>query len=219
MTGKGLKENFPDIAMNRGGITEELKGMTDALRTSCGEAVDRINREREKKKRILVSVDGPCASGKTTLAGVLAGLFGAGVVHTDDFVLPHWRKTPERLRIPGGNLDDERLIGEVLEPWKKGEKIIYSRYDCHGGRFIPADPIFDAEVLFLEGSYALLPSVRRYTDVPLFVTAPWEVRRERLKKRESPESYKRFMDLWIPLENVYFEAYSLPDGTCTVICG
>ncbi len=215
MTGKDLKDNSPDAAMFREGIQSVLKGMT----VSCGEAVDRIIWEKEKKKRILVSVDGPCASGKTTLTGVLAGLFSAEVAHTDDFVIPHWMKTPERLRIPGGNLDDERLVREVLEPWKKGENIIYSKYDCHGGRYVPADPISDAEVLFLEGSYALLPSVRRYADVPLFVTAPWGVRRERLKKRENPESFKRFMDLWIPLENVYFEAYSLPDGDCTVICG
>ncbi len=212
MTEKGLKGSFPDAAMNGG-------GMPAGLRAAGRDAIDRIVREKEKKQRILVAIDGPCASGKSTLAGVLAGLFGAGTVHTDDFVIPHWLKTPERLQAPGGNLDDQRLIGEVLEPWKRGEDIIYQRYDCHGRRYVPADPLPRADMLILEGSFALLPSLRVYADVRLFLTAPWEKRKARLIKRESPESYKRFTDMWIPLENAYFEAYGLPDGDCIVIRG
>ena len=210
MTGKETNSNFPDIRLKGEGSGPYLSRMPETLRMSCLEAVERIIGEKEKKQRILVAIDGPCASGKTTLADAVAGVIGAGVVHTDDFVIPHWMKTPERLGIPGGNLDDRRLSEEVLGPWKKGENVVYFRYDCSGRRFVPAGPIPEGDVLILEGSYALLPSVRRYVDVSLFLTAPWEVREERLKKRESPESLKRFLELWIPLENAYFEAFGLP---------
>ena len=219
MTDKEMKGAFPGAVMTGEGQEIDPAGNVFPLRARCPDAFDRIIGEKERKKRILVAIDGPCASGKTTLALALAGAFGAGVVHTDDFVIPHWMKTPDRLQIPGGNLEDERLIGEVLEPWKKGESGIYRRYDCHDGRYVPAGQIPGGDVFILEGSYALLPSVRRYADVPLFVTAPLDVREERLKKRESQGSFKRFMDLWIPLENAYFDACGLPDGDCTVIMG
>ena len=219
MTDKDMKGGCSCAEAYGEGIMPKLREMPEALRLSCREALERIKGEREKKKRILVAIDGPCASGKTTLAGILAGVFGAGVVHTDDFVIPHWMKTPERLRVPGGNLDDKRLTEEVLGPWKKGEKAIYIKYDCHGRRFVPAGPLPEGDVLFLEGSYALLPAVRRYADVPLFLSTPWKVREERLKKRESPESLERFRNIWIPLEDAYFDFYGLPDGDCTVING
>ena len=202
-TGERTKQGFPE--------------MPSMLRTACGEALDRISREMEKKQRIVVAIDGPCASGKTTLAGFLADVFGAGVVHTDDFVIPHRLKTPERLSIPGGNMDDGRLIEEVLNPWKTGNDASYRRYDCHDRRYVSAEPLRAGDMLILEGSYALLPSIRRFADVSLFLTVPWEVREERLKRRESPGSFKLFMDLWIPLENAYFVFFGLPDGDCTVI--
>lgn len=219
MTGIDVKGRFPDATMNGEGIPPDFDRMPAGLRAACRDAIDRIVREKEKKQRILVAIDGPCASGKSTLAGILARVFGAGTVHTDDFVIPHWLKTPERLQVPGGNLDDQRLIGEVLEPWKREEYIIYQRYDCHDRRYVPADPIPRGDMLILEGSCALLPSLRVYADVRLFMTAPWEIRKERLIKRESPESFERFTDMWIPLENAYFEAYGLPDGECAVIMG
>ena len=63
----------------------------------------------------LVTIDGPCASGKTTLAEQLAEMLPAAVIHTDDYVVPHALKTAERLAIPGGNCDAERLaVGRGL---------------------------------------------------------------------------------------------------------
>ena len=82
-------------------------------------ALASILRSRADHPRVLVTLDGPCASGKTTLAGRLASVLGAAVVHTDDFVVPHALKTPERLSVPGGNCDAGRLAREVIVPWKE----------------------------------------------------------------------------------------------------
>ena len=161
--------------------------------------------------RLLITLDGPCASGKTTLARKLAQVFHGEVIHTDDYVIPHAQKTPERLAVPGGNCDAERLVREVVAPFKQGNAVSYRRYDCMKDILLPEEQLPDTGVLILEGSYCNLPAIREYADVRLFLDAPWEIREARLLARESAASMRRFLERWIPLENAYFEAYHLPD--------
>lgn len=168
-------------------------------------------------ERLLVTIDGPCASGKTTLAKKLAEVFKATVVHTDDYVIPHAQKTPERLAIPGGNCDVERLSKEVVIPWKRGDAVFIRKYDCRNDRLQPEEKLPDCRMLILEGSYSSLPMIREYADVRVFVNTPWEIRKERLIRRESPQYLQMFYDRWIPLEDRYFEAYGLPDRECIVL--
>ena len=171
------------------------------------------------RERILVTLDGPCAGGKTTLAGRLARVFGAAVAHTDDFVIPHAKKTAERLAVPGGNCDAERLAAEVAAPWKRGGTALYRKYDCAADCLLPAQEIPECGVLILEGCYGNLPVLAALADVRLFLDTPWPVREARLRSRESAQSLERFYRRWIPLEDAYFEAYGLPDEGCVVIHG
>ena len=173
-----------------------------------------ITENMKSGQRLFVTVDGPCASGKTTLAAELAERLQAAVVHTDDYVIPHAQKTAERLAVPGGNCDAERLVREVAVPWKKGLPVIYRRYDCHADRLMEAEELPDKPILILEGSYSNLPAIRQYADVRIFMNTTWEIREKRLAERESAASLKRFYELWIPLENAYFEAFGLPDAGC-----
>ena len=171
----------------------------------------------ENRKRLMVTIDGPCASGKTTLAETLASVYGAAVVHTDDFVIPHAQKTAERLAVPGGNCDSDRLLEEVVVPWKHGDPVIYRRYDCRNDRLRPEESLPECRILILEGSYCNLPAIREHADLRLFVTASWDTRKERLVRRESALSLQMFYDRWIPLEDQYFQAFGLPDGECIVL--
>ena len=180
-------------------------------------AIARIAHAAAGQGRTLVTLDGPCASGKTTLAERLASVLDAAVLHTDDFVVPHAQKTPERLAVPGGNCDWERLTAEVLAPWKAGGAGLFRRYDCRGDRLRDPEPMPAQSVLILEGSYCNLPAIRALADVHLFMATPEPVRRQRLIARESPGSLAMFDRRWIPLENAYFEAYGLPDENCIVI--
>ncbi len=166
---------------------------------------------------LLITIDGPCASGKTTLAGALSAALACDVLHTDGFVVPHARKTAERLSIPGGNCDWERLTRDVLAPWKQGLSVRYQRYDCHADRLTPPEVLTSKDLLILEGSYCNLPAIRDLADIRLFVDTPPEVRLERLRRRESPGSLERFFSKWIPLENAYFDAYGLPDRDCVIL--
>ena len=185
----------------------------------CMEAIQRIAQAGAGANRLLVTLDGPCASGKTTLAQKLSQVFQGEVVHTDDYVVPHALKTPERLAVPGGNCDVERLAREVVIPFKSGNPVRYRRYDCRKDVLLPEEQLSDSKVLILEGSYCNLPGIREYADVRLFLDTPWEIRKARLLKRESAASLQQFYDRWIPLENAYFEAYHLPGDGDIVIKG
>ena len=178
-----------------------------------------IRKAAEKKERLLVTLDGPCASGKTTFASALAGELDASVLHTDDFVVPHPQKTAERLAIPGGNCDWERLCCEVIAPWKEEGVLRFQRYDFHHDCLLPPETLNADHILILEGSYCNLPEIRRYADVRIFLSASWETREKRLRQRESAQSLRMFHDRWIPLEDRYFEAFGLPDPECVVIAG
>ena len=177
---------------------------------------DMIQKIREMD-RPLITIDGPCASGKTTFASILAEHLDAAVIHTDDFVIPHALKTEERLAVPGGNCDSGRLYREVCAPWRAGLPVLVSRYDCHADRLLPPEALPDCGVLVLEGSYCNLPPIREAADVRFFLDTAPEIRESRLRERESPESLRMFNERWIPLENAYFSAFGLPDAECVVI--
>ena len=182
---------------------------------SIGAVLQRIRMH----KHPLVTIDGPCASGKTTLAAQLAGKLSAAVAHTDDYVIPHAQKTTERLAVPGGNCDSDRLFREIVEPWKSGLPVRTRRYDCKADCFLPEETLPESDVLILEGSYCNLPPIREQADVRIFVNISHEEQKARLQARENPESLKRFYDRWIPLEEAYFTAYGLPDEDCIIING
>ena len=186
-------------------------------RLSFMEMARRIAEIQVGREKTVITIDGPCASGKTTFAGKLAETFAATLIHTDDYVIPHARKTAERLAIPGGNCDAERLVREVLEPWKRGSEALYRKYDCHQDRILPGLPLPESGMLIVEGCYCNLPDIWAFADLRLFMDTPEETRMVRLKERETHESLKRYFEKWIPLENAYFEAYHLPDADCVII--
>ena len=161
------------------------------------------------RARLLIALDGPCGSGKTTLADLLCRMLACPCVHMDDFHMPHARKTPERMAQPGGNSDRERLMTEVLLPWREGRTVTYRPYDCAADG--PGVPITlpAGRVLVLEGSYAHHPDLARLTDVSVFVRVEREEQLRRIAAR-SPEKLQQFIDRWIPLEDSYFRAFHLP---------
>lgn len=170
-----------------------------------------------KKPRLLVTIDGPCGSGKSTLADALSDALNAPIIRMDDFFLPHALKTPQRLAIPGGNVDLERLMQEVIAPFAAGQPVVYRRYLCREDAFSAPIPLPDAPITILEGSYSMLPDIRRHADLTLFLWINPEVQQERLLQRVGAAWLKDFNARWIPLENAYFDAYHLPDESCVLV--
>lgn len=169
------------------------------------------------KPRLLVAIDGPCGSGKTTLANRLSAVLNAPCVRMDHFFLPHALKTPERLAQPGGNADLDRLLGEFFAPWLSTGCASYRPYDCHRDCLSAPVDVPANHVTILEGSYSLYPSVARYADLHVFLQIDPEEQRRRIIARNGMAGWVQFADRWIPLERAYFDAFHLPDASCLTL--
>ena len=167
---------------------------------------------------VRAAIDGPCASGKSTLGEALGRIYRCPVVHMDDFyLLPHQR-TPARLEEPGGNVDYERFQREVLSPLVRGEQARYRPWRCREGQFGEELSIKGDPLTVIEGSYSLRPDFRESYHLRVWVEAPWAVRLERLEQRGGPGCVRRFLEQWIPLEDRYFSACQVKD-CCQVVLG
>lgn len=173
--------------------------------------------DRWNKERLLVSIDGPCGSGKTTVASMLCPIVDAACVPMDHFFLPHGQKSEQRLAQPGGNADWERLLEEVLVPWQHGEEIAYRPYDCHLDRMLSPVHLPRKKVTVLEGSYSLLPPLSAHADIRVFLTIDEAEQQRRILARNGQAGLRQFVTRWIPLERAYFEFFSLPDERCVVL--
>lgn len=163
------------------------------------------------RERILVGIDGRSGGGKTTLAAQVQALTGCPVVHLDDFFLQPAQRTPQRLAEPGGNLDRERVLAEVLHPLKAGETAVYRKFICHDVMdFGETQVIRPAPLTLIEGSYACHPALVDCYDLTVFVdVTPGEQRRRILAR--NGDAAPMFFDRWIPMEENYFAQYAVQD--------
>lgn len=162
---------------------------------------------------LLIALDGRCAAGKTTLANRLAEQYGWGVIHLDDFFLQPAQRTSQRLAEPGGNLDRERLISEVLLPLTRHRPGVYRVFDCRtmGFAAVPR-PLPAAPVVLLEGSYVCHPDLRPLCGLHVFLTVDPGEQLRRLTAR-NPARLQDFRTRWIPMEEQYFRYFHIPE-TC-----
>lgn len=156
--------------------------------------------------RAVVALDGRCASGKTTLGARLARERGWSVVHMDHFFLRPEQRTPQRYTQPGGNVDHERFLEEVLLPLRRGERPVYRPYDCHAQALRPPVSFDPGPVVLVEGSYACHPALWEHYDLRAFLTVDPALQLERIRAREGEEQARTFQERWIPLEERYFSA-------------
>ena len=175
--------------------------MTEAI-------ISKISQLTVYSDRVLVAIDGRCASGKTTLAAQLCEKLGCQVIHMDDFFLQPFQRTEQRLSQAGENLDHERLLSEVLLPISRGENAVYRPFRCHSGTFDTPVTVSAKGVILFEGSYSMHPSLAPYYDLKIFLTVSPEEQLRRLKIR-NPETLEAFKTKWIPLEEKYFSYYNV----------
>ena len=129
----------------------------------------------------------------------------------DDFFLRPEQRTAERLHTPGGNVDYERFLEEVLLPLKRGEtKIVYRPFDCHRQTLTEPVCIRAGRVCLVEGSYSCHPALRDFYDLKVFLTIGRKAQEWRVLRRDG-ESASVFLERWIPLEERYFLAYQIEE--------
>ena len=176
-----------------------------------------INRLFQRKKHVVLAIDGKCGAGKSTLATLLAGVYSANVLHMDDFYLPADLRTLNRLQKPGGNIHYERFSEEVLPVLKGLQKeqplplpASYRIFSCSTMDY-KKDPgiLSDRPLTIVEGSYSLRPEFREAYDLTVFLDISPKLQKERLLSRNGEEAYKNFESKWIPMELSYFEHYHI----------
>lgn len=172
-------------------------------------ALAAIDRAMGEHPRLRVAIDGPCASGKSTLGKALQEIYACPLIHMDDFFLRPEQRTRQRLVQPGGNVDYERFAQEVLAPLLAGQSFRYRPWSCARGGFDEEKAVPSAPLTVVEGSYSLHPDLRDAYQLRIWVQASWEVRRQRLLERGGPECLERFEQLWIPLEDDYFSTHDV----------
>ena len=129
-----------------------------------------IDHALASKPRVLLAVEGGSASGKSTLADLLAGLYpDSAVFHADDFFLRPEQRTEARYAQPGGNLDRERLETEILIPLSRGENPEYRPFDCRAMSLAAPQHGQVARLNIVEGSYSLHPELERRYVLSVFI--------------------------------------------------
>lgn len=174
------------------------------------EIQDLISPLLEEKQPVLIALDGRSASGKTTLAGQMEKELGWQIVHLDDFFLRPEQRTPQRMEEPGGNVDYERFLEEVLLPLSHGEEVRYQPYNCHTQAMGKAIILTPGKVIVAEGAYSCHPKLREYYDLRIFLSVDREEQARRILARNR-EGAEQFFQRWIPLEERYFRHCKVPE--------
>ncbi len=161
------------------------------------------------KGRAIIAIDGRCASGKTTFASILSKELKCNVIHIDDFYLASDKRTAERMSLPGGNIDYERFLSEVLLPLEIGEPFSFCAYDCCNGCYKEPIEIIPSEITIVEGAYSCLPVLKRHYDLTIFMDVDVDLQYSRILKRNGKTRAEAFKNKWIPLEEKYFLCYDV----------
>ena len=163
---------------------------------------------RTDKEHVIIAIDGPSATGKSTFAKNIQKHFDCNVFHMDDFFLPPEKKTAERLATPGGNVDWERFKEQVLDKIRTNEPFTYDIYHCGTGDVTKSKVITPKRLNIVEGVYSMHPELREVYEYELFFDVSRPKQLDRIKKRSSDKMLKRFVDEWIPLEDIYFKEFN-----------
>ena len=168
----------------------------------------RIEQLLKEKERVLVAIDGCCASGKTTLAETLSKSFDCNVFHMDSFFLRPCQRTAERYAETGGNVDYERFGEEVLKALLEGKPFSYRPYDCKTAALQESVEVSPKRLNLIEGSYSLHPYFGDVYDLRVLLTVSPELQRERILRRPA-FLHEPFFQKWIPMEQKYFEEFTI----------
>lgn len=164
----------------------------------------------------VIAIDGPCGGGKSTLALEIENILGFNILHMDDFYLPFDKRDKNWMNIIAGHMDFERLIENVLKPYKERKRTNYISYDCHSDKYLQEIPIDLDKILVIEGSYTSHPVLDKYVNLKIFVDIAKDEQIKRLTKR-NPNVVDKFLSMWVPFENNYFESLKIKEKSDLVV--
>lgn len=157
----------------------------------------------------VIAIDGPCGSGKSSLAALLSALFPSRLLHMDDYYLPLERRAPGWEHTPCGNMDLERFRRQALLPAADHMPIDCQPYSCQRGRLLPSEALPAAPLTIVEGSYSHHPLLAPHYDLKIYLHCDPQEQLSRLGRRESTR-LDAYLRRWIPLEQAYYRAFDIP---------
>ena len=83
------------------------------------EKIKKLVNDKKLSGQVVISIDGPCGGGKTTIAKTIEEELGYNILHMDDFYLPFDKRDKNWMNIIAGHMDYDRLIENVLIPYKE----------------------------------------------------------------------------------------------------
>ncbi len=170
----------------------------------------------EMESPVIIAIDGRCGSGKTYLADWIGTLFPCNICHMDDFYLPFEKRREDWKEVPGGNMDLERFLTEVLLPVRAGCTAEYRPFHCKTNRMGEGVKLHRQRLTVVEGSYSHHPLLTPNYDRRIFLTCSKEKQRERLKIREG-FGFLMFEEQWIPMEEEYLQSFDIEKNSHFVV--
>ncbi|MYH71985.1 MAG: uridine kinase [Acidimicrobiia bacterium] len=168
---------------------------------------------------VRIGIDGPGASGKSTLAaGLAVALPNAVLVEGDDFYRPESDSSRSEIEI-AGLFDLSRLESQVLIPHSQGRELQYQRYDWETGSVGDWATGANGAPLIVEGIYSTHQMLRDFYNLRIWVTAPRAVRLARGMVRDGEEARSKWVDFWMPAEDRYVAEQAPQDHAHLVLAG
>jgi uridine kinase len=156
----------------------------------------------------LVCVEGPAGSGKTTLAGAIAGLADdATVVHCDE-LLQGWRGLPGLAA----------AVEALLRPLAEDRTGTWTRWDWAAGRWAESHDVEPGGLLVLEGVGCWAPAYDDLVGVLVWVEAPRAERLARGMVRDGEHMRAHWLT-WMQDEATLYERFRTSARADVVVDG
>lgn len=166
---------------------------------------------------LTIAIDGPSASGKSRLGLILSQRLSGNLFSMDDFFLPGRLEKELSISKGEGNIDFKRFKKDVLSKLADKEGIKLRPFDCKAQKYLTEKSYEYSRVSIIEGAYCLSPLLEYPYQLKIFLDIDPDEQEKRIKERNGQEGWKIFKELWIPMENSYFEKYSIRDKADLII--
>lgn len=145
-----------------------------------------IERARLRGRPVFVAIDGRSGAGKSTFAVALASEIHAQVIEGDAFFAGGVQLRSDSAEQRSDACIDRPKLRAVLEALRAGRAATYRPFDWEAfdGRLTGDRVVDPADVLIVEGVYSAHPDFLDLLDIKILITAPDNVREQRLLRRE-----------------------------------
>ncbi|MEN9692744.1 MAG: hypothetical protein RLZZ330_388 [Actinomycetota bacterium] len=172
---------------------------------------NRIASLLDSQSRVVVCIDGPAGSGKTTLANRLSARFqNSNLVHADD-LYAGW-DTPISAEFAA------RVIRQIVNPHLSGEQSNYSVYNWSEKSFNERKFLTPKPLLILEGVGVGMGSIRKFSDLLTFIDIDQTTGLHRVLARDGISISSEMVN-WQEMEQIHFEADKTKKAADFVIDG